>query len=70
MSTPRRTRRSTSPKYLTVQEAAHEFGLNPETLYRWCRKGVVPHVRVGPAPGVIRLRPDDLRQVVTPDDVG
>ena len=53
---------------LTVSEAAKRFKLHPDTLYDWCRKGVVQHIRVGPGTGRIRLRPIDLRRTVTTAD--
>lgn len=34
--------------YLTVEEAAALAGAHPETVRRWCRKGVLPHFQAGP----------------------
>lgn len=34
--------------YLTVEEAAFLAGSHPETVRRWCRKGVLPHFQAGP----------------------
>lgn len=47
-------------EYLSIAEAAEKFGIHPETLRGWVRKGAIAHVRLGPAPGVIRLRERDI----------
>ena len=37
----------TSPKLLSVPEAAAILRVSPATLYQWCRRRKVPHVRLG-----------------------
>ncbi len=54
---------------LPVRVAAREYGVHEETLRDWCRKGVIPHVRVGPPPGLIRLRRSDLERTIRPEDL-
>ena len=50
---------------LTIGEAADRFKVHPDTLRVWVRKGVLPHVRVGPGSGRIRVRVEDLAQVMS-----
>lgn len=57
-------------RFLTVREAAERYSVHPDTLWNWVRKGVVPHERVGPGRGLIRLRPSDLSRTVKPSDRG
>ncbi|HXG69875.1 MAG TPA: helix-turn-helix domain-containing protein [Gemmatimonadaceae bacterium] len=42
--------RSRTPEdpLLTMREAAEELGVDPETIRRWARKGVISYVAVGP----------------------
>lgn len=47
-------------EYLSISNAAERFGLNPETLRQWVRKGAIAHQRIGPNPGLIRIRAQDL----------
>lgn len=63
--TPNITRDAT--ELLTVREASERYHVHVNTLRIWIRKGVVPHVRVGPF-GAIRLRAIDLSRTVTPAD--
>ena len=53
---------------LTVKEAAERYKLHVNTIRAWVRKGVIPHLRIGPPPGHIRLRVEDLETTVTPGD--
>ncbi len=69
-STPTKDGPMEPEKLLRVSEAATRYDLHEETLREWARKGVVPHVRVGPPPGQIRFRPSDLERpgVISPED--
>lgn len=40
---------------LTVREAAYFLRVHPDTLRQWVRKGAIGHIRIGPAPGRIRI---------------
>ncbi|HXG70685.1 MAG TPA: helix-turn-helix domain-containing protein [Gemmatimonadaceae bacterium] len=42
-----RSRKPEDP-LLTMREAAEELGVDPETIRRWARKGVISYVAVGP----------------------
>ena len=53
---------------LTVSEAADRYKVHADTIRTWVRKGVIACVRIGPH-GLIRLRPADLEETVTPEDV-
>ena len=33
--------------YLSVEEVAHRFGVNPTTVYRLAQRGVIPGFKVG-----------------------
>ena len=57
-------------RFLTVREAAERYSLHPDTLWTWVRKGVLPHERVGPGRGLIRIRQSDLARTVKPSDRG
>lgn len=59
---------STDDRVLTIREASALYRVNHLTIREWIRKGVLPHIRVGPPPGLIRLRESDLARVVTPED--
>ena len=37
-------------EYLTIQEAARQVRCNPWTIWRLCRLGIVPSIRVGTRP--------------------
>ena len=58
---------SMTDELLTVKEAAERYKLHVNTIRAWVRKGVIPHLRVGPT-NLIRLRAEDLETTVTPDD--
>lgn len=34
-------------KYLSIDQVAHRFGVNPTTVYRLAQKGVLPGFKVG-----------------------
>ena len=57
-------------RYLPIREAAERYSLHPDTLWTWVRKGVLPHERIGPGRGLIRLRQSDLARTVKPSDRG
>lgn len=44
---------------ISVAQASKRFGIHPDTIRAWCRKGAIPHRKVGPR-GVIRLRARDF----------
>jgi excisionase family DNA binding protein len=44
-------------RYLSVREVANILALNPQTIYRMCKRGALMHVRVG---GAIRFRADEI----------
>ena len=50
--------------YFTVAEAARELDVSPSTVWRWIEAKKLPAHRVGTRK--IRIRKDDLRDVVTP----
>jgi len=52
--------------YLSISSAAERFGLHPATLRQWVRKGALAHVRVGPDPGLIRVRSADVARAASP----
>ena len=45
---------------LTVKEAAARLGIAPRTVYALCEQRRLPHYRLGPERGSIRLRAVDL----------
>ena len=52
-------------EYISISNAAKQFGLSPETLRQWVHKGALDCVRIGPA-GTIRVRKTDLERIGTP----
>lgn len=52
--------------YISISNAAERFGLHPATLRQWVRKGALAHIRVGPDPGVIRVRTEDVARSTAP----
>ena len=46
--------------YLSVSRAAKQYNVDEDELRAWVKKGAIPHYRVGPKPGLIRLSRDDL----------
>ena len=51
-----------SSPYLTVNQLAQLLSLNPQTVYRKCRKGQIPCIRVGKT---IRFDPDQIAAIRT-----
>jgi excisionase family DNA binding protein len=45
---------------MTVQEAAREIGLSVDIVYDLCRKGLLPHRRLGPKRGRIWIGPEHI----------
>ena len=45
---------------LKVSEVAQICNVHRDTVYQWIKKGAVPHVRVGPPPGLVRVRRSDV----------
>lgn len=54
------------PPYLSVSKAVKQYNIDENELRSWIRKGVLPHYRVGPAPGLIRILRNDLEAVLAP----
>ena len=50
---------------LTIGEAAIVCGVDYDTFLRWVRKGVLPHVLVGPAKS-IRVTRRDVDALIVP----
>jgi excisionase family DNA binding protein len=48
-------------QFLSVREAAKALSVSPATVYKLCRRGELPHVRVSNS---IRVAPDDLAAFV------
>lgn len=48
---------SSSPEWLSTQEAAAKLGVTPRTLYKLINDGAVPAYKIG---RVIRLKDDEL----------
>jgi len=46
---------------LSATEAAEYLAVTPITVYRWCKRGKLPHTKVK---GVIRIRATDLDQFI------
>jgi excisionase family DNA binding protein len=45
---------------MTVAEAARRLEVTPSLVYRLCRRGMLPHARVGVGRGAIRISEADL----------
>jgi excisionase family DNA binding protein len=55
-----------SSELLTVEEVAERFRVNPQTVRRWIRRGLLPAAKVGGKEW--RLRAEDVEaQLRTPD---
>ena len=52
------TSRNAAPDFLTVRDMAATYKLNPQTLYRLARKGMVPSIRIGKS---LRFDPVQVR---------
>jgi excisionase family DNA binding protein len=57
-----RALRSGSDRLLTVVEVARHLRVCTETVYRLCRKGDLPHVRIV---DTVRVRPADLAAFIS-----
>ena len=53
---------NSSPQLLTAQELARVLKLNPQTLYRLARRGVIPAIRIGKKS--LRFDPAQVRTVL------
>jgi excisionase family DNA binding protein len=51
------------PALLTASEFAAALKVEPSTVYRWAREGVLPSVRLG---GVVRIPARELERVCVP----
>ena len=54
----------TSTEFVSVQEAVDIYNINRHSLYRWIRKGLIPHVVVGKKK--IRVKKVDLENMLNP----
>ena len=45
------------PRLLTFEEVCTLLQVKPSTLYAWCAKGIIPHLRVG---RLLRFSQQDL----------
>ncbi len=48
------------PSFVSVATAVKQYHIDEDELRAWIRKGVLPHYRLGPLPGLIRLLRNDL----------
>jgi excisionase family DNA binding protein len=55
---------------VSVREAARSLGVGPATVYRLCRAGSIPSVRVGKAVRVHPSTVDAIRQGGLPQEGG
>jgi excisionase family DNA binding protein len=53
------------PAMLTCGEVAEAMKVESSTVYRWCREGVVPSVRIG---GTVRIPPAALEALLREAD--
>ena len=52
---------------LTTSQLAAKWGVRPGTIYDWCYRGLIPHIRIqsGRRKGVIRFRPEDVEEFIS-----
>lgn len=55
----------TTPRLLSMSEAAQLLDVHPTTVYRWCEEGLLPYVQVTPR-SPRRFRQDDLIALLEP----
>lgn len=48
-------------KLLTAKEVAELLQLNPQTIRRWCKRGLIKHIKFG---NHIRIRPLELEKFI------
>lgn len=53
------TRENGGSRLLTFAEVRELLQVKPSTLYSWCAKGIIPHLRVG---RLLRFSQADLEQ--------
>ena len=53
------------PALLTADEVAERWKVEPSTVYRWAREGVVPSVRIG---GIVRFPARELEAMAEAHD--
>ncbi len=58
---------TTTPKLLSVKEAANRLGVSPSLVYQWCTEKRLPHIRLGRAHqrGKILLEEQDVLAFLT-----
>lgn len=49
--------------YKSIPEVADRLDVTAATLRLWVRKGAIPHIRVGPGDGLIRVRMSDVARL-------
>ena len=57
---------NSTPQYLTLDEAADRLAIQPSTLARYCRDGIIPAVRLPGARGQFRIAEPDLILLLRP----
>ena len=55
------TRAETPTDLITVRQAAAELQVQPNTVYRWCARGLLHPVRLGTR--AVRLRRSDIERL-------
>jgi excisionase family DNA binding protein len=48
---------------LSVKDAALALGVHEQTIRKWIRKGALPATRFGPNGWLIRIDPEDLKEL-------
>ncbi len=56
--------RAGAAEFLTARELAAAFKLNPQTLYRLARQGMIPAIRIGKKS--LRFDPFEVREALQP----
>jgi len=59
-----RDREKSAQSFVGISTAVEEYDLDEDDLRTWIRKGILPHYRLGPEPGLIRILRDDLVRAV------
>lgn len=54
-----------SSAFVSVQEAVEIYNINAHSLYRWIRKGLIPHIVVGRKK--IRIKKVDIENILNPE---
>lgn len=54
------------PKFITVQEASDRAQVDPQTIYRWLRNGMLTRYKIGVGRGYTRVNAEELETLLTP----